>query len=59
MWDKDDEFYIWNKAAKMKENNIIVGDKEFAGTPGLWELIGQDLQMIKFSPMGIIIIMQK
>ena len=23
----------------MKENNIIVGDKEYAGTPGLWELI--------------------
>ena len=21
------------------ENNIIVGDKEYAGTPGLWELI--------------------
>ena len=21
------------------ENNIIVGNKEYAGTPGLWELI--------------------
>ena len=24
---------------KVKENNIIVGEKEYAGTPGLWELI--------------------
>ena len=29
----------WNKEAKIKENNIIVGDKEYAGTHGLWELI--------------------
>ena len=34
---KDGKFYIKNKEAKMKENNIIVGDKEYAGTPGLWE----------------------
>ena len=33
--DKDGEFYIGNKEAKIKENNIIVGDKEYAGTPGL------------------------
>ena len=32
-------FYIGNKEAKIKENNIIVGNKEYAGTPGLWELI--------------------
>ena len=37
MRDKDGKFYIGNKEAK--ENNIIVGDKEYAGTPGLWELI--------------------
>ena len=37
--DMDDKFYIWNKEAKIKENNIIVGDKEFVDTPGLWELI--------------------
>ena len=37
--DKDGKFYIGNKEAKIKENNIIVGDKEHAGTPGLWELI--------------------
>ena len=32
--DKDGKFYIGNKEAKIKENNIIVGDKEYAGTPG-------------------------
>ena len=37
--DKDDKFYIGNKKAKINENNITVGDKEYAGTPGLWELI--------------------
>ena len=28
-----------NKEAKIKENNIIVGNKEYEGTPGLCELI--------------------
>ena len=37
--DKDGKFYIGNKEANIKENNIIVGDKTYAGTPGLWELI--------------------
>ena len=37
--DKDGKFYIGNKEAKIKDNNIIVGDKECAGTPGLCELI--------------------
>ena len=37
--DKDGKFYIGNKEAKIKDNNIIVGDKEYAGTPGLWQLI--------------------
>ena len=37
--DKDGKFYIGNKEAKIKENNITVGDKEYAGTIGLWELI--------------------
>ena len=38
--DMDDKFYIGNKKAKIKENNnIIIGEKEYAGTPGLWELI--------------------
>ena len=37
--DKDGKFYIGNRETKIKENNIIVGSKEYAGTPGLWELI--------------------
>ena len=37
--DKDGKFYIGNKEAKIKEINIIVHDKEYAGTSGLWELI--------------------
>ena len=37
--DKDGKFYIGNKEPKIKENNIIVGDREYAGTPGLQELI--------------------
>ena len=36
---KDGNFYSVNQEAKIKENNIIVGDKEYAGTPELWELI--------------------
>ena len=35
----DGKFHIGNKKAKIKENNIIIGEKEYAGTPGLWELI--------------------
>ena len=37
--NKDGKFYIGNKEAKIKENNIIVGDREYADTPGLWKLI--------------------
>ena len=37
--DKDGKFYIGNKEAKINENNIIVGDKEYASTPELCELI--------------------
>ena len=37
--DKDGKFYIGNKEAKIKENTIIVGNKEYVGTPGLWKLI--------------------
>ena len=37
--DKDGRFYIENKEAQIKENNIIVGDIEYGGTHGIWELI--------------------
>ena len=39
MRDKDGMFYIGKKEAKIKENNIIVGDKEYAGPPGKREPI--------------------
>ena len=57
--DKDGRFYIGNKKAKIKKNNIIVCYKEYTGTPGLGSLLFQDLQMIKFSQQGIMIIMPK
>ena len=47
------------KEAKIKENNIIVGNKEYAGTPGLWELIVARSQDDQISPMEIMIIMLK
>ena len=37
--EKDGKFYIWKKKEQIKENNIIFGDREYAGTPGLWKLI--------------------
>ena len=37
--DKDGKFYIGNKEAKIRENNIIVGDKENVDTPGVWKPI--------------------
>ena len=57
--DKDGKIYIGNKETKRKENNIIVGDKEYAGTPELWELIVATTLDDKISPMGIMIIMLK
>ena len=39
LWDKDGKFYIGNKEEKIKENNIIVVDRECACTPGLWEIL--------------------
>ena len=53
----DGKFYIGKKKAKIKENNIIVGDKEYIGTPGLWELIVATTSEDKISPNGIMIIM--
>ena len=57
--DKDGKFYIGNKEAKVKENNIIVGDKEYGGTSGLWELIVATTPDDKIVSNGVIIIMLK
>ena len=37
--DKDGKFYIENREAKIKEHNIIVANKEYAGKPGPWKLM--------------------
>ena len=57
--DKDGKFYIGNKEAKIKENNIIVGDREYVGTPGLRELIVSTIPDDKMFTNGIMIIMLK
>ena len=57
--DKDGKFYIGNNEAKIKENNIIVGNIQHAGTPGLWELIVARSQDDKIFTNGIMIIMLK
>ena len=57
--DKDGKSYIGNKEAKIKENNIIVWDKEYAGTPGLWELLVARSPDDKIFTNGIMIIMLK
>ena len=39
IYKKDGLYYIGNKQATIADNNIIIGDKKFKATPGLWELI--------------------
>ena len=36
--DKDCKFYIGNNEAKINEHNLIVDDKDYADTAGLWKL---------------------
>jgi len=36
---RDKQYYIVNTPIDIRENNPVVGDKEYEGTPGLWELI--------------------
>ena len=57
--DKDGKFYIENKEAKIKENNVIIDDREYRGTPGLWEFIVATNHDNKISLLGIMIIMLK
>ena len=39
LYDRKGKFYIGNKPVFIKENNIVVENEEYEGTPGLWELI--------------------
>ena len=54
--DKDGTFYFGNKESKIKENNIIVGDNEYAGQ---LELIVATTPDDKISTSGIMIILLK
>ena len=47
MVKKDKYYYIGDKPIKIKGDNIIIDDKEYTGTKGLWELI------ISKNPQGI------
>jgi len=35
----DKQYYIGNTPIDIRDNNLIIGEKEYEGTPGLWELI--------------------
>ena len=37
--EKECLHYIGNKQATIFDNNIIIGNEKFKGTPGLWELL--------------------
>ena len=39
LYAKDKKFYIGNKPVIISNNDIIVDDKTYRGSPGLWELI--------------------
>ena len=39
IYAKNNKFYIGDKPIVIKDNNIIVDDEEYEGTPGFWELI--------------------
>ena len=39
LYDDGGKFYIGDKQVVIKDNNIIVDNEEYKGTPGLWELI--------------------
>ena len=39
LYDKVGKFYIGNKLVVFNDNNIVVDDEEYEGTPGLWDLI--------------------
>jgi len=36
---RDKQYYIGNTPIDIRENNLVIGEKEYEGTLGLWELI--------------------
>ena len=43
IYDNKGKFYIGDTRVGIIDDNIIVGEKEYQGTPGLWELITMKL----------------
>ena len=43
IYDNKGKFYIGDTRVGILDDNIIVGEKEYQGTPGLWELITMKL----------------
>ena len=39
LYNKHGEFFIGDSRVKVEGDDIIVKDKEYQGTPGLWELL--------------------
>ena len=39
LYDRNGNFYIGNKPVVIIDDNIVVDDEEYEGTPGLWGLI--------------------
>ena len=39
LYNRKGKFYIGNKPVVINDNNIVVDDEEYEGTPGRWELI--------------------
>ena len=57
--DTDSKAYIGYKETKIKQHNIIVDGKAYAGTLGLWELIVVTTPDDSIFTNGIMIIMLK
>ena len=55
LYDRNGNFYIGNKPVVIIDNNIVVDDEEYAGTPGLCELC-QKIRTITSIRMRIITI---
>ena len=39
LYDKNGQFYIGDKVVQIDNNNLVINNEEYRGTPGLWELI--------------------
>ena len=59
IYDNKGKFYIGDTRVGIIGDNIIVGEKEYQGTPGLWELITMKLPNDKCVMMKTMKTMQK